>query len=443
MIRRQQTDRPFNLLIAGMAAVLLAAHVLYYYPFFSDDSLISLRYAQRLLDGHGLTWTDGRPVEGYSNLLWILSSAFLGLFGVDLITAARILGALGAAAVVAAIWRRCDGGDSTPASALAAFAIGTAVWVLSAPVAIWTLAGLEAPMFAAFLAWGLVTLLREGVNKPAGPRDYVVPGVWFGLMCLTRPDGPLLCAAAAVWIAVSGRLKKRALVSAGAFLAAPVILVLGQLMFRLSYYGEWLPNVAYVKVSPSVSHIAGGLRYVGRGFWALMPVSGIAVAGLIAMVSRGGRWRRPASLLLALMVVWLGYVAFIGGDIFSGWRHFVPFVVMMVFSAVIISEWALLHKRRPKKLWLPVGVALAGWFVAGQFLNPSNRFTRQDTWVWNCEVVGRALKGGFSDVQPLLAVTAAGGIPYWSELPCIDMLGLNDYTIARTPLPDTGAEWIG
>ena len=75
-------------------AGLLLLHARYYFPFLSDDALISLRYARRLLQGHGLSWTDGRPVEGYSNLLWILLVALLGLCRVDLVDAARILGSL-------------------------------------------------------------------------------------------------------------------------------------------------------------------------------------------------------------------------------------------------------------------------------------------------------------------------------------------------------------
>jgi arabinofuranosyltransferase len=47
-------------------AAILFLNAVHYLPFLSDDSLISLRYAHRLLDGHGLTWTEGRPVEGYS-----------------------------------------------------------------------------------------------------------------------------------------------------------------------------------------------------------------------------------------------------------------------------------------------------------------------------------------------------------------------------------------
>jgi arabinofuranosyltransferase len=40
-------------------------------------------------------------------------------------------------------------------------------------------------------------------------------------------------------------------------------------------------------------------------------------------------------------------------------------------------------------------------------------------------------------------VTAAGGIPYWSKLPCIDMLGLNDGVISRSKSQGKGSNWIG
>ena len=63
-------------MIAGLAAlVVLFVHAASYLPFIADDALITLRYAERLLDGHGLTWNDGERVEGYSNLLWLQLTA--------------------------------------------------------------------------------------------------------------------------------------------------------------------------------------------------------------------------------------------------------------------------------------------------------------------------------------------------------------------------------
>ena len=44
--------------------------------FLTDDAFISFRYAQNLLDGHGLVFNPGELVEGYSNLLWVLLVSF-------------------------------------------------------------------------------------------------------------------------------------------------------------------------------------------------------------------------------------------------------------------------------------------------------------------------------------------------------------------------------
>ena len=88
--------------VAALPALILAAfQAAWPWPFFSDDSFISLRFVERLLHGDGLTWTDGERVEGYSNLLWVLLTASLGAVGVELVTAARLLGVI---CTVFALW---------------------------------------------------------------------------------------------------------------------------------------------------------------------------------------------------------------------------------------------------------------------------------------------------------------------------------------------------
>jgi len=57
------------------AMTLLVIHGLTF-GFVVDDAFISFRYAQNLLDGHGLVFNPGEQVEGYSNLLWILLTSF-------------------------------------------------------------------------------------------------------------------------------------------------------------------------------------------------------------------------------------------------------------------------------------------------------------------------------------------------------------------------------
>lgn len=437
--RRISRLRWGDLLIVVLGVIAIGVHIRVYYPFYCDDALISLRYAQRLLEGHGLTWTDGTRVEGYSNLLWILLCAFLGRLGMDLIVATRVLGALCVVSVFAVLlFRRAR----TGATSRLPLAVATAAFALAAPVAVWALGGLETLLVAALLSWGLVLLIESRERAAGGRAQIMAAGVCFGLLSLTRPDGPLFTLPAAAWLLWTAPDARARMKDAATFLLWPVVLAGAQLAFRISYYGEWVPNVWYIKVSPSLSHLSAGAKYVAAGIFSLMPASWLAIVGLVAMARDPAR-RRPAILLLASMVAWLGYVAFIGGDIFHGRRHMVPFVVVMVLALVLAFEWLVHERTVPRGKSLPLAALAAGWFVIGQWLDESNQRAKDDLWVWNTEVVGRTLGDAFGESQPLLAVTAAGGIPYWSQLDCIDMLGLNDSTIARAVIPGLGQHWIG
>lgn len=427
-----------RVLLIVLCVALVSLHAYYYYPFLSDDALISARYAQRLLDGKGLTWTDGQPVEGYSNLLWLLMTGLLGAAGLDLVVALRVMGLVCVWLVPPALALGYTRRNSAPVMAAAA---GCLAFVAAAPAAIWSIGGLEQPLVAALLAWVTALLLGADVCVRV-PRGRLWPaGFLLGLLCLTRPDGPLFSAAFVLWLLLAGRFKKVALLNATVLLLPAAALVLGQLAFRLWYYGEWVPNTAYVKISPSYLHLKAGFLYVGGGIAALRPLSELALVAMILLLF--DKTRRDRALLLLLTTVsWLGYVVFIGGDIFGGWRHMVPFLVPMVFALVLLVEW-MAESRRTQLVYHAFLVLCFALFGYHQFTNAGNVRAKNDLWVWNCKTVGLMFKAGFGPERPLLAVTAAGGLPYWSELPCLDLLGLNDYHIARAPRPDFGANWIG
>jgi arabinofuranosyltransferase len=424
--------------LLGLAA--LCVHAAYYYPFISDDALISMRYAQRFLDGDGLTWNDGERVEGYSNFLWMMAAAAPGAVGVDLIHALRILGLLGMWAVVLAM---VYAHFHPPRLSWAAVAIGVVVWVLAGPTAAWVVGGLETPLLVALLVWSIV--LCVGVNESDKPTFHAVwkPGLLLGLLCITRPDGVLFAASIAGWFLWSGRFRRGAFLRASYLLLIPALFTIGQLAFRLAYYGEWLPNTAYVKISPSLHHLKAGLVYVAVGIASMRPLGELSIIALIILLfDRVEARRRNATLLVIVAIVWLSYVAFIGGDIFPGWRHLVPFIAVMVLAVGLVVDSLATTPARLLKLML-VLLPLVAWFVYTQFNNPGLRRAKEETWVWNSKVVGLVLKRGFGTSRPTIAVTAAGGIPYWSELPSLDLLGLNDRHIARSKVPDAGQRWIG
>jgi hypothetical protein len=423
------------------ASVVLIVNAVHYLPFIADDSLISLRYVDRLLAGHGLTWTEGRPVEGYSNLLWILLTAGLGAVGMNLITATRVLGfacTLLGLGVIGYAYRRYFHYNWI------ATGTGLLFMALAGPIAVWAIGGMEQPLVLLLLVLGLLLTFRATEEPKASARLTWWASVPLALLCITRPDGFLFTATVALGLLLSDRFSRSSWRQAGELVVLPITFVVGQQVFRLVYYGEWLPNPAYVKISGSGEHFVGGLAYLGNGFVAMLP---IAVPALALTVLAMMRWRQLSAgvrrryvILIISLVAWMGYIAFVGGDIFPAWRHFVPIILLVALLLIegLAMLWGMLKDRSTRAT---VGVALAvllALFAYLQLTDSENRRAISERWEWDGQVVGLMLKNGFDEQKPLLACTAAGCLPYWSELPSVDMLGLNDYHIARAHPADFG-----
>jgi hypothetical protein len=112
-------DAPAQRRIAIAAALLALVPYLALvarFDFVCDDAYISFRYARNLTRGEGLVFNPGvePPVEGYSELLWVLAMAGWEALGVAPDLGARILSvAAGALLVLEAGGRvtTMDGGD--------------------------------------------------------------------------------------------------------------------------------------------------------------------------------------------------------------------------------------------------------------------------------------------------------------------------------------------
>jgi len=323
----------------GLPLAALAWAASRIWPFIEDDALISLRYARRLLQGHGLTWTDGEAVEGYSNLLWVLLSSLLGSAGIDLIVAVRILGVACVGLTLVGLTLSSSGRGRL--SRLPALVAGLYL-CLSGPVAVWSIAGLEQPLVAALYAlalWRVAPLLgRSGADdSTATPsRLAVLTGVPLALLCLTRPDSPLFVAIFAA-VLLFARFDRRAPLGsvylAAILVSLPLLAWLGQLGFRWVVYADWLPNPAYMKTDIRSDRILEGLQYLANGFRHLWPLAIPAALGAAVGLYKK-RDRSFTALLLLSSVLWMGYVALVGGDHFPAHRHL---LVVLVAAAALTA----------------------------------------------------------------------------------------------------------
>lgn len=169
-------------------------------PFFADDSLITLRYAQRLIDGYGLTWTDGIKVEGYSNLLWVLILAFFGKLGANMMLVARILGIL---FTLTNIYLLIDYAKKKYTTAPKILLIVLFLFSTSAIVAVWAIGGLENSLVSLL---ALISITRYLEYQNTNDTRYLwFSSVSLGLLSITRPDGVLLSVIIGLFHLISNR----------------------------------------------------------------------------------------------------------------------------------------------------------------------------------------------------------------------------------------------
>jgi arabinofuranosyltransferase len=423
---------PIVALVAVAALMLVHAHR--YVAFLSDDALISLRYASRFVEGHGLSWTGQERVEGYTDFGWVMLVAAGRRLGFDAIRVALIFDHLGVLLAIAV----CGWSARTGRLLVSRLVMGGGLLAASVPMAVWANGGLEHGLMTGVLAFSIYRLQRVVVSGGGAP---VWPcGFALALLVSLRADGLVLVsfalgAALLPGLVARDRARTKWILQAA---SAPVAALVGQGLFRRLYFGQWWPQTALVKVSLNGARLALGLRHVGQGYLALAVLLMVAMAATVLLVRR----REHAALLVpwSVAIGWSTYLAAVGGDIFPGWRQLLLGLVPLALVAAEMGEQIGSHRLL---LIAPLSLGLAALHLNIQLRDSENQRAAHELWEWDGRAVGPLLKQAFGQAQPLLAVDAAGALPYWSELPSLDMLGLNDSYIAHHPPPNFGRGAIG
>jgi arabinofuranosyltransferase len=328
--------------------------------FLTDDAFISFRYVSNSILGHGYVWNPPpfRPVEGYSNFLWVvLLDVVWRVFGAAPPVAANWLSLFFSFLTLVAVtimtlrikWR--DGLFRFRSVVLGMVLAGV---VLNRTFLAWSSSGLETAMFNFYLiAWVSCCLLLPVVTA----KWTLTLAVSATLISLTRPDGMLFVLATGfLFISTYGGRRR---MPRAADLAAmlPLLLVPAHLVWRYSTYGEWLPNTYYAKVTKP--WIESGVRYLASfileyGLWmwlAMLVVALVMRRAAIMQACRAANRREqfvrrlPVTVvLLTLCAHVLFYVIAVGGDHFE-YRvlsHLVP--LLFVSFAWLLSAAHLKHR---------------------------------------------------------------------------------------------------
>ncbi len=127
---------------------------------------------------------------------------------------------------------------------------------------------------------------------------------------------------------------------------------------------------------------------------------------------------------------WALTVGLSGGDFFDGWRQLLPGVAAFHYAASAgLGAQAARVPGWLAAILLPAHIYLANFSFRAFVRTDDVRSERQ------VRPIALALRSGWGALDPLLAVDAAGALPYYTRFRSLDMLGLNDRWISHHP-PD-------
>lgn len=304
-----------------------------------DDAMISMSYAKNLAAGYGLVWTSGAiPVEGFTNFFWVIYMAVWHMFCKDFSKISLFIQLSGLVFNVLSliclnrIARRIfKDKDVTLASMLL-----TALYL---PLNFWALRGMEVSCLLFLLLNCILLFLEYLENKKLKTRFYVC----LGLILLLRADTVVLWAIFFLLFLCLKTDKRKANIKL--CIITLLLALIPLYIFRLYYYGEWLPNTAYLKLNgiPLLMRIKRGLLvycfFLLRTSWIIL------LFAFGALVKQ--RKNIAVGILWLFFLIQSVYSIYVGGDAWEQWgsvanRYIVlavPFVFMLaIYSAKLFAE---------------------------------------------------------------------------------------------------------
>jgi len=309
LFRKKEIKRWHFWTILLLGVLIFIIQVFFYYGFFVDDAFISLRFAKNLADGYGLNFNrdGGRPVEGYSNFLWIILEVPCFLLGLEPVIYVKILSLLlGLTGLLLVYKLGLAVSDDKRVGLLC-------LWSLAiVPMyALWSMGGLEATLYIA-LGLSMVLMWMRG-------RSGFLLGFLMLLVSFARNEGAIYFI---VWFVMAlvngkGRMKREDVFALSIFILGYIAYE----VFRIVYFGDILPNTFYAKVKFGWGIMIGKVIQKAPFYFYLSPLMLLAVGNFI------DKDRDRRNLWLAVIAISMGLSGFLAyREWMPGWRYALPMV---------------------------------------------------------------------------------------------------------------------
>ncbi|MDB4987442.1 MAG: hypothetical protein JWN04_2620 [Myxococcaceae bacterium] len=300
-----------------------------------EDAYLTLRTIDNWVHGFGLRWNVSERVQAYTHPLWLLLVTLPYLILRDPYAAALLTSlTVTLAAVLALVYLARSSGHAIVALMLL---------VLSRSFVDFSTSGLENPLSHLLLA-ALVWLyaVREARLLPVA--------LCAALLTLNRPDTLLIALpplAHSAWLSVRAHGMKQTLKQLALGLSP---LLLWEL-FSLFYYGFLVPNTAFAKLNTGLPQRELARQGVAYLFNAIAWDPALSFVLMLGVTMGVLRRNLRSYLLVASVLLYLGYVIQIGGDFMQG--RFLTVPVFLAACLVAITPLAMQDLSKVAALVLP------------------------------------------------------------------------------------------
>jgi arabinofuranosyltransferase len=271
-----------TLLAASAVAYLI--FILLFWDYSIDDAFVTFRYAENLSDGGGLVFNPGdKPVEGYSNFLWLLILSVAYSLGLPTYMMAKVLGII-FFLLTGAVWFLYF--EKSPSK----YMWLTGPFFLVTPItAFWAVSGLELGLYSLLVAGLALSIFRQSYWS-----------LLFGsLMVLIRPEGIIIGLVLVVtdWLA-GGRSvwRQRSKFCMFNIMALALTMIL-LIVFRLIVFGHPMPNTFYAKSTFSTYSLLDMVKMSAY----FLPVTVLFLSGIYRVTRMSGYDSRIVVLAAALV----------------------------------------------------------------------------------------------------------------------------------------------
>lgn len=424
-----------------VSIIIFTIFLIYIWNFTVDDAYITFRYALHIAQGQGIVWNVGEsPVEGYTNLLWVIFSAVLIKLNMNPVLFTKIIGLGAVIGILYFYWKIAIDFFDDKKLYFAAFAVASAFLLINPATAIHAVSGLE----TAFYSFMIMLIMYASYNLIIlHKRKYLyIFAIASLLISLLRPEGIIISLSLFIFTLVLFKIKNKYSLSFYIpFVLIYLVPLVGYMIFRINYFNETFPLPFYVKAITYGEFLAilNGLSFIHVIPFILVILLSILLIKLV--------WNQKSKIItkyyyllaISLIIIISANVIYIQSAPIMNYaqRFFYPsFVLMYLLSSISIvilfKELKSLSKIRLESIKYAFCILLI--IINLSFINDIQYDHFYGERLSAAHIALGESLNSFSGYNYTIASVDAGAIPYFSRWNHLDTVGLNDKFIAKNKL---------